>query len=225
MAQSTTKALKIVVIGGNGTIGKHVIKALKEIKDLNIEIVIGGRDNNQKGGVVAVDIKDTKSVANFFKNVKKIDHLVVVCGDAPFGPISKLTKEDFAQGFQSKAFGQIDVVLQAAKGDSMNDGGSITLTTGILDITAMPLTSGLAAANGCVTGFVRSAATEMPRGIRVNVVSPGLLVDSVSSYGSVLRGIRPVEGSDVANGYIRSMFGGITGKVLECFGPIPPVET
>jgi len=224
MAQVEKKTVKVVVIGGNGTIGKHIAKALKEIKDLNIELVIAAR---KKGDdvQVAVDISDTKSVADFFKNVKKIDHLIVTCGDAPFGPIAKLTKEDFTKGFASKALGQIDIVLQAAKVDSINDGGSITLTTGILDIAGMPMVSGLSATNGCINSFVKAAATEMPRGIRVNVVSPGLLVETAKMFGTVMRGMRPVEGSDVANGYIRSAFGGITGKVLQVFGPIPPVET
>jgi len=219
MAQAITKTLKIVVIGGNGTIGKYVVKSLKEghkTTDVRLEILIGGRQ--KKGNDIEVDISDTKSVAHFFEHNKKIDHLILCCGDGIFGPLSKMTKEQYTTGFQSKGFGQIDVVLQAVKNDSINDNGSITLTSGFLDRFPAPLVHGLSAINGCLHGFVRSAATEMPRGIRLNIVSPGLLTDSVPMFGPVLRGLKPVDGPDVALGYVRSVYGGLNGKIFEVTG-------
>ncbi|ETO23632.1 short chain dehydrogenase, partial [Reticulomyxa filosa] len=213
--------LKIVVIGGHGTIGKYIVKALKE-NDKTAEIWIGGRpkkDKKSEERYVDVDISDTKSVESFFSHVKEIDHLIISAGyDGPFGPVSKLTKEDIAKGFNSKAFGQIDVVLQAAKNSSINEKGTITLTTGMLDQLVVPLAAGLSAVNGAVNSFVRAVATEMPRGIRVNAVSPGLLVETVPHFGSVTRGFKPVEGPDVALAYIRSIYSGLSGRIFEVLG-------
>jgi len=144
--------------------------------------------------------------------------LIVSCGSSVFGPLKTISKEDYAKGFNNKVFGQIDIVLQAAKSDSINDGGSITLTTGMADVVAFPMCHGLGASSGAIHGFVRSAAIEMPRGIRLNVVSPGLLRDSVPVYGGVMRGVKPVEGSDVALVYVRSIYGGLTGKIFEISG-------
>jgi len=219
MAQESTKTLKVVVIGGNGTVGKYIVKALKEAhnpKEGRLEIIIGGR---QKTSNVEIDISDTKSVANLFKTVKKIDHLIVSCGDAVFGPLSKITKEDYAKGLNSKLLGQIDIVLQAVKCDSINENGSITLTSGLADKVPFPMGHGLAAVNGALNSFVKAAATEMPRGIRVNVVSMGVVSDSMAIYGPVTKGLKPVEGADVALAYIRSIYGGISGKVLEVYSP------
>jgi len=218
MAQSTSKSTKIVVIGGNGTIGKYIVKALKEghnSKESTLEIVIGGRG---KDANIDVDISDTKSVSNFFSRVKKIDHLIVCCGTSVFGPLKTITKEDYTKGFGNKVFGQIDIVLQGIKGDSINDHGSITLTTGMVDLVPFPMCHGLGASSGCINAFVKSAATEMPRSIRLNVVSPGLLRDSVPMFGAVMKGVKPVEGPDVALAYVRSIYGGLNGKIFDIGG-------
>ena len=63
-----------------------------------------------------------------------------------------------------------------------NPGGSITLTTGIL--AEEPIRTGVQAStfNAAIDAFVRAAALEMPRGIRINAVSPGVLVESMPTH-------------------------------------------
>jgi NAD(P)-dependent dehydrogenase (short-subunit alcohol dehydrogenase family) len=61
----------------------------------------------------------------------------------------------------------------------LNDGGSITLTSGI--VAEQPIRFGAAASmtNAAVEGFVRGAAIELQRGVRINVVSPTVLEESL----------------------------------------------
>lgn len=73
--------------------------------------------------------------------------------------------------------------------------------------------AGASLANGGIEGFVRAAAVELPRGLRINAVSPGVLLESMDNLGPFFRGFQPVPGARVALGYARSVEGGETGKV------------
>jgi hypothetical protein len=67
--------------------------------------------------------------------------------------------------------------------------------------------------NGALDGFVRAAAIAMPRGLRINIVSPTVLLESMPSYGPFFRGYKPVPAADVALGYAKSVEGAQTGRV------------
>ncbi len=78
--------------------------------------------------------------------------------------------------------GQVNLVLKGL--DYVSDGGSFTLTSGVLERDPILMGAGAATANGALVGFVVGSAIEMPRGIRINVVSPGMLEVSEERYGS-----------------------------------------
>ena len=61
--------------------------------------------------------------------------------------------------------------------------------------------------NGAIDSFVRAAAIELPRGLRINAISPGVLVESLPSYGPYFRGHEAVPGKRVANAYVKSVEG------------------
>ena len=72
--------------------------------------------------------------------------------------------------------GQVNVVRIGM--NYLNHGGSFTLTTGILADDPVVLTTKAAMANGGIHSFVQAAALEMKNDTRINVVSPGLVVDA-----------------------------------------------
>ena len=72
----------------------------------------------------------------------------------------------------------------AKRGLLVHDYGSFTLTIGVLNRDPIRMGAGAATANGAIDGFVVGSAIEMPRGLRINVVSPGLLDVSEERYGS-----------------------------------------
>jgi hypothetical protein len=49
---------------------------------------------------------------------------------------------------------------------------------------------------------------------RINAVSPGVLLESMPVYGEYFRGHEPVPGERVANAYVKSLEGRLTGQVF-----------
>ena len=66
--------MKIIIVGASGTIGKHVLAALKN----DHEIITAG----SKSGDFQVDITSTESIENFYKQVGKFDALISTSGNA-----------------------------------------------------------------------------------------------------------------------------------------------
>ena len=69
-------------------------------------------------------------------------------------------------------------------------------------------------ANGAVESFVMAAATELPRGIRINVVSPSVLAEA-EAYHAFFPGYPQVPAAEVARAYVRSVDGVETGKTFD----------
>jgi hypothetical protein len=109
------------------------------------------------------------------------------------------------------------VNLALAARDHLRDGGSITLTTGILSDQPIVAGSSASLVNGAVEAFVRAAAIELPRGLRINVVSPSVLVEAMPSYAPFFRGFEPVTAARAALAFSRSVEGAQTGQVYKVF--------
>ena len=131
-------------------------------------------------------------------------------------PVADLTEEHFYQGFRSKMMGQINLALIGQK--YLNSGGSITLTSGILAEDPIAMGAVLSTVNGAVNGFVVGAAGEMfKQGIRINVVSPGIVEDSMEAIGGYFPGHNPVPMEKVVNAYVKSIEGIITGEIIRVY--------
>ena len=88
--------------------------------------------------------------------------------------------------------GQVNLALAAR--DHLRDGGSITLISGVTADAPIAAGSSASMVNGAVERFVMAAAIEMPRGIRINAVSPTVFEESMAGYGPFFRGFDPVAG-------------------------------
>jgi NAD(P)-dependent dehydrogenase (short-subunit alcohol dehydrogenase family) len=196
--------MKILIVGASGTIGAFVAGALAE----RHEIVKAG----SKSGDVRVDIKDAGSIRKMFDTVGKVDAVVCTAGKVHFGEFAKMTETEIAIGLKDKLMGQVNLVLIGR--DFVNDGGSFTLTSGVLSHEPIRFGAGASLVNGALDSFVRAAAIELPRGMRINAISPGVLEESLPSYGPYFRGHDAVPGKRVANAYVKSVEGALTGQVL-----------
>ena len=67
--------------------------------------------------------------------------------------------------------------------------------------------------NAAIEGFAAAAAIELPRGLRINAISPTVLTESMGSYGPFFPGFEPVPAERVALAYQRSVEGAQTGRV------------
>lgn len=199
--------MKIIIVGASGVIGDAVSKELGK----KHEIIRAGRN----GVDVKVDITSTSSIKNMYEQVGKVDAVISATGGAHFGPLLELTPELNEIGINSKRKGQINLVLLGM--DYVNDRGSFTLTTGIMmDDPILQGASG-AMANGGVRAFVKSASIEMPRGIRINSVSPNVLQESLEKYGEFFPGFEAVPVSRVALAFKKSVEGAQTGQNYEVY--------
>ncbi|QBF32521.1 short chain dehydrogenase [Thalassococcus sp. S3] len=196
--------MRVIVIGAAGDIGGIVCETLGGQHD----IIKAGRTT----GDIQVDISDLGAVRDFYRDIGAFDAVVSCAGDVAFEPLSNFTQESFMHGLRQKVMGQVNLVL--AGRDVIAEGGSFTLTSGVLDRDPVPMGTGAATANGALAGFVKSAALEMSRGVRVNVVSPGLLKTSERRYGAWFPGHKPVLSEDVGRAYRKSVEGALTGQLI-----------
>lgn len=72
-------------------------------------------------------------------------------------------------------------------------------------------------AGGAVRAFVQAAAIELPRGIRINDVSPNVLEESMDSYAPFFPGFEPVPAARAAKAYRKSVEGAQTGQTYKVY--------
>ncbi|MEO9168159.1 MAG: short chain dehydrogenase [Aestuariivirga sp.] len=198
--------MRILVVGGGGLVGKAAVSQLHA----GHEIIIAGRTS----GDVKVDLMDEASVSAMYKKVGMVDAIVACTGHSHFGPVKDMSPKQFLDGLKDKLMGQINLVLLGMA--HVNDGGSFTLTSGILSHQAIRQGANAAAIDGAIDSFVITAAIEMPRGIRINAVSPGLLEAAAKEYDGFFPGHRAVSNAEVGLAFTKSIEGGVTGQVIRC---------
>ena len=138
--------MKILIIGGTGTIGKKVSDYLSK----KHEIIIAGRES----GDVKVDIANCRSIEALFESVGKMDAIVCIAGEAKWATFDSMSEDDFYIGLKSKLMGQVNLVRIGQ--NYLNPGGSFTLTTGILADHPVFLTSSAAMVNGGIHSFFKA---------------------------------------------------------------------
>jgi NAD(P)-dependent dehydrogenase (short-subunit alcohol dehydrogenase family) len=199
--------MKILIIGGRGIIGKRVSDHFSK----KHEVIIGGRSS----GDVIVDIADSKSIETMFKSVPNIDAVACIAGEAKWAAFDSMTEEDFYIGLRSKLMGQVNLVRIGQ--DYLNAGGSFTLSTGILADHPVVLTTSAAMVNGGIHSFVKAVSLELRNGIRINVVSSGLVEDAIDKYEAYFPGHNPIPMYKVINGYVKSVDGKGTGEIIRMY--------
>lgn len=199
--------MKILIIGGYGTIGNKVASYFSK----KHETIIAGRSK----GDIKVDITQELSIKQLFEKIGNVDAIINIAGAVKWAPFNELSEEDFYVGIKSKMMGQVNLVRIGK--NYLNPKGSITLTTGILADDPVFMTTCAALVNGGINSFVKAVANELENGIRINVVSPGLVEDSVNNFGHLFPGRNVIPMKKVVNGYIRSVEDNKTGELIRIY--------
>ncbi|WP_405171326.1 short chain dehydrogenase [Paenibacillus sp. FSL H8-0280] len=189
---------RALVIGGSGTLGKAVVAKLR---DYSVEVIKAGRQS----GDVQVDMTSTESITTLFETVRNIDYVIVAAGQTHYAKLEELTPENNMISVQGKLLGQVNIVLIGQH--YINDKGSFTLVSGIIQDHPIEQGASSAMVNGAIDSFARAAAFELPGGIRLNSVSPNLFVESAEKYKDFFIGFNPVPVEKVANTFIQSALG------------------
>ncbi len=196
--------MKIVIVGAAGHVGKTAVEALSA----RHEVIPVGKTS----GDVQVDIEDIDSIRAMYRRVGKVDAVVSAIGQVHFGPVDEMSSDQFMTGINHKVLPQVNLVL--AGFDYVNDGGSFTVTSGVTNRDPIRGGSCAAAANGALDGFVAGAAVDMPRGIRINAVSPEVLESCREAYDGFFPGHHHVSNEAVGLAFQKAVEGCLSGQVI-----------
>jgi NAD(P)-dependent dehydrogenase (short-subunit alcohol dehydrogenase family) len=194
---------KIIVVGSTGRLGRVVVSGLEDY-----EVIRAGRS----GPDLKIDALDFESVSDVFASVGSFDGLVSCIGGTPFKTFEKLTMEDFATGLSKKCFSQLNLAKAAIP--FLTENGSITLTSGIIGDEPILAGSCAAAANGALNMCVSTLAAEYAGKLRINIVSPSIIENSVEDYGMLFDGFEPTSEKRIIEVYRRTISAPISGRVL-----------
>ncbi|MYT31391.1 MULTISPECIES: short chain dehydrogenase [unclassified Streptomyces] len=195
--------MKIVIIGATGTIGSALADALEAHP--GYEVIRASRS-----GSVKVDLADPASIDALFAALGPVDAVVAVAASGTISRIDAPSDADYFTGLDAKLLGQVQLARRAAR--YLTDGGSVILTSGIFEF-GEPGMSFTALVNAGLAGFVRTAAQEMPRDIRLNAVSPGWISETLRAIGRDTAAGTPV--AEVVRAYVELLQGTDRGRVAE----------
>jgi NAD(P)-dependent dehydrogenase (short-subunit alcohol dehydrogenase family) len=202
-----SQRLRILVVGASGVLGRAIVAELAPRHD----IVSAG----SKTGDLHIDIANPASIEAGLHAAGALDAVICAAGTVNFPPLAAvraapIDQSAYGLGLANKLMGQVNLALLAR--DRLNDAGSITLIAGVLSQTPIAAGSSASMVNAAVEAFAMAAAIEMPRGIRINAVSPTVFEESMSDYGPFFRGFDPIPVARAARAFSRSVEGLETGK-------------
>jgi NAD(P)-dependent dehydrogenase (short-subunit alcohol dehydrogenase family) len=207
------RRVRILIIGSSGTVGRRLTADFSKTH----HIVTAGRSS----GDVRVDIRSKEAIDRMFREATEasgggpIDACVCVAESGAMDDFETLTDVAMLENMQGKFFGQVNLVLIGKQ--YLADGGSFTLTSGIFaDEPWRGVTTG-GVISGALHSFVLSAAIELKRGLRINVVSPGMVEDSARAYGHLFPGMNAVPMETLVAAYSRCVEGAGTGEIVRVY--------
>ena len=195
--------MKIIIIGATGTIGKGIVKLLAPDHEM---VKVGHRS-----GDFTVDLSSKDSIKRLFDNIGSFDAVISAAGAATFGSLDELTDEKFNLALTNKLMGQVNLVRLGRS--TINANGSFTLTSGMLSQNPMPCSASISMVNAGLEGFVRAVALEMPRGVRINAVSPVFVKETMDILG--MDSTHGMPSQKVALAYREAVASQRNGEVLD----------
>ncbi len=193
-----------VITGGNSGIG---LATAKEFRENGARVAIFGRSHETLetarralgADTLAVkgDVRNPQDLQNLFERVasafERIDVLVANAGIAKFAPFDALSEELFDEVSDVNFKGAFFTVQKALP--FLRDGASVILVGAAdADKQGRMLTSVYTATKAAVRALARSLSVELlPRRIRVNVLSPGMIDTPIILREGGLEGATPEE--------------------------------
>lgn len=175
---------RVVVVGGSSGIGLAVAQSAAAA---GAQVTVASSDHQRAAEAAAgiggdvksakVDLRDERSVADFFARADAFDHIVSTAGDWPkgglaTGPIGNLDLDTADQIFQIRFWGAVLLAKHGSR--KLNGGGSLVFTGGTIAHRPRKGTYLATAMAGGLEHLVRGLAVDLAP-VRVNLVCPGLI--------------------------------------------------
>jgi NAD(P)-dependent dehydrogenase (short-subunit alcohol dehydrogenase family) len=195
--------VNVLVIGASGTIGA----AVADVFATKHTVLRASRSRSP----LQVDLGNADSIRALFEQIGQVDLVLSAAGQAALAPLAQLTDADYALSISNKLMGQVNLVRIAT--DYVNAKGAFVLCGGVVSRTPIVGGAALSIVNAGLEGFARAAALELPRGIRINVVAPGWVRETL-----IARNMDPRIGASaaaVAQAYVTAAATSKSGQVFD----------
>ena len=229
---------RVLVVGRGSGIARAVTLAAR---DAGAKVIAAGRDKDTLTAAYAgepaistetVDLTDEASIAALGEQFGSVDHVVSTASARARGRLAELDRDAIRRSFDTKVIGPLMLAKHLAA--RMNEGGSLTLFSGVAAAKIAVGTLGVAITNGAADTMARSLALELTP-IRVNAISPGVIDtgawDALGEQGKAdyfagMSARNPARrigtADDIANGVLFAMTSTfLTGQTLHIDGGEP----
>jgi len=229
---------RVLVVGRGSGIARAVTLAAR---DAGAKVIAAGRDKDTLTAAYAgepaittetVDLTDEASIAALGEQFGSVDHVVSTASARARGRLAELDRDAIRRSFDTKVIGPLMLAKHLAA--RMNEGGSLTLFSGVAAAKIAVGTLGVAITNGAADTLARSLALELAP-IRVNAISPGVIDtgawDALGEQGKAdyfagMSARNPARrigtADDIANGVLFAMTSTfLTGQTLHIDGGEP----
>lgn len=196
------KHMKILLVGATGTIGKAVAE---ELKEHNI-IRVGFNHGDYK-----VEIEDPDSIKALFKQIGTVDAIISTAGLIAFAPLKELEYDNIKKSVDNKILGHINLFQIGS--EYVQEGGSITFTSGYLAQNPMVGGSAVSMVNAALDSFAKATALELGPSLRVNTVSPRFVKETMDLMG--MDSTEGISAADTAKAYRHAIESQETGQVFD----------
>ena len=191
----TLKGKIIFVTGASSGIGREIAIACSK---MGAEVIITGRDSQRleetritmgrdSVRVISTDLSKIEDLTFLVDSLPKLDGVVLAAGIVEMYPVQYATPDKFQKIFQTNFYAPIEILRLIVKKKRFNFGFSAVVIDSIAgndDFAAGNSIYG--AGKAALKSFLKFFSLEMAgKAIRVNTVSPGLILTPLQTQGAV----------------------------------------
>ncbi len=191
----TLKGKTVLVTGASSGIGREI--AISCYK-MGAEVIITGRDSRRleetrammgddSVRIISADLSKVEELTFLIDEIPKLDGLVLAAGIVEMYPVQYATLDKFQKIFQTNFYAPVEILRLIIKKKRFNRGFSVVVIDSIAGNDDFAVGNSIyGAGKAALKSFLKFFSLEMVgKQIRVNTVSPGLILTPMQTKGAV----------------------------------------